>query len=425
MCDLRFDDSSEDGGVTCIENKTMGSTWKVNLQDIAGFHPIPGGNGNRFAVATLSYKYFEAVSNSQLGMIKESIHTIQGQREKPMPHRPLQVFKHASLSLFENECELLGKGGYGKVYKVKEKATGDYYALKTIEVGKRFDREFIDSAIKEREVLVGLAAGNPFMINLHSAWHENCNVFLCLELAEAGDLCEVMSQLPNRRCSPPLAGFYIAEVIHVIRFLHARGIVYRDLKPEVLHAGRGAGGYGFAADWWAVGILFYEMQSGMYSTPFPSGQRRPHELNRMYQMILHQEFEWSTPLPVYAEPLPHMRNLVSLLLIKDPTRRLGTPTSGGISAQSGDNIKEHPYFRQELPLLLQMDEPIDLDMIDKYMLQPPWTPVQESKSKAKFDLEVYKGTNNDKRLDMFGSFDGAAAEEMLSGADFLRSLDFQ
>ena len=69
--------------------------------------------------------------------------------------------------------------------------------------------------------------------------------------------------------------------------------------PEVLQAGQGGGaGYGFAADWWAVGILFYEMQvpcsasqcsgcesaalqAGLYKTPFPSGNRDQTHLNRM------------------------------------------------------------------------------------------------------------------------------------------------
>ena len=36
------------------------------------------------------------------------------------------------------------------------------------------------------------------------------------------------------RLPSALAGFYFAEVINVLRFLHARGTVYRDLKPENL-----------------------------------------------------------------------------------------------------------------------------------------------------------------------------------------------
>ena len=47
-----------------------------------------------------------------------------------------------------------------------------------MQMGSQFNKDFIDSAIKEKEVLVGVASGNPFLISLHSAWHQQSNVFL-------------------------------------------------------------------------------------------------------------------------------------------------------------------------------------------------------------------------------------------------------
>jgi len=316
-------------------------------------------------------------------------------------------------------------------------------------------------------VLVSLSSGNPFLISLHSAWHQQSNVFLCLELAEAGDLTNVMKQHYQDQFPSDLAGFYCAEVINVIRFLHARGIVYRDLKPEnllvstnghvkladfglaksggiemtagcttfkgtpeyyapeVLQTGRGGGaGYGFAADWWAVGILFYEMQAGLYTTPFPSGNRDQQHLNRMYENILKKEFKWPNPLPTWAQDFPAMRSLIEGLLTKDPLQRLGTPPIG-IAARSGDNIREHAYFTTDLPRLLNLSEPVDLDMIDKVWLIPPWVPAVGKTVRPKFDLGKYSGSGTDKRLDNFGSFDGAETGDVQDGHAFLHTLGFQ
>jgi len=467
-CNLHFD---EVDGITAVD----GTHWSCPPTEVHKFVRMPAaeGNGNRFALCTLSYKFFEGASQSQLQMIEESVKTITGAREKPAAAGPIKVFTHASLNMFENDCEFIAKGGYGKVFKVKERSTGNYYALKVIEMGSQFNKDFIDSAIKEKEVLVGVASGNPFLISLHSAWHQQSNVFLCLELAEAGDLTNVMKQHHQERFPVHLAGFYCAEVINVIRFLHARGIVYRDLKPEnllvhtnghikladfglakgagahdssidmttgcttfkgtpeyyapeVLQAGQGGGaGYGFAADWWAVGILFYEMQAGLYQTPFPSGNRDQTHLNRMYSNILNKDFKWPDPLPVWAERLPAMRSLIEGLLIKDPLQRLGTPTSGGITARSGDNLVTHEYFREELPQLLGLSEAVNLDMIDKVLLTPPWAPAVGKTQRPRFNLGKYQGIGNDRRLDQFGSFDGSAAEGVQDGAAFLHGLGFQ
>jgi hypothetical protein len=52
-----------------------------------------------------------------------------------------------------------------------------------------------------------------------------------------------------------------------------------------------------------------------------------------YSNILNKDFKWPDPLPLWAERLPAMRSLIEGLLIKDPLQRLGTPTSGGITAR--------------------------------------------------------------------------------------------
>eukprot|EP00658_Telonema_sp_P-2_P079454 TRINITY_DN767_c0_g1_i9.p1 TRINITY_DN767_c0_g1~~TRINITY_DN767_c0_g1_i9.p1 ORF type:complete len:717 (+),score=171.69 TRINITY_DN767_c0_g1_i9:91-2241(+) len=456
--DLHFD---ENRGVSC-DNES----WQAATRDIHGFMKQDGGNGNRFALVTYNYKEFEGASQAQLRQIQDTLNTLKGNREKPAISQ-IRVFKQASLNLFDDSAEFLAKGGYGQVFKVKEKATGEYYALKVIQVGQKFDKEFIESSIKEKEVLVGIASGNPFLVNLHSLWHENLNVFFCLELAEAGDLTNVMRTHYREQLPAALAGFYFAETVNALRFLHHLGIVYRDLKPEnllvaadghvkltdfglakgglddsmmtegcttfkgtpeyyapeVLQAGKKDGHtYGLAADWWAVGILVYEMHAGLYTTPFPSGNRDQGALNRMYSKILNSDFQWAEPIPAWAKNLNSLQDLISQLLRRDPNSRLGTPAPG-LKARSGDGIRDHPYFATELPALLGLDQPIDIDMIDKQYVTPPWIPEIPRKIRPKQSLSKFKGSRDDERLEMIGSFSGSQAE-CTDGVDFLAEMGF-
>ena len=116
------------------------------------------------------------------------------------------------------------------------------------------------------------------------------------------------------------------------------------------------------------------MQAGLYTTPFPSGNRSRAQLESMYSAIQNRRFTWPNPLPAWAAKLPKMRNLIESLLVKDPTKRLGTARKVGIHSSSGDSIRTHDYFKEELPKLLKIKTPVDVDQIDKQWLTPPWVP---------------------------------------------------
>ena len=95
------------------------------------------------------------------------------------------------------------------------------------------------------------------------------------------------------------------------------------VSPEMV---RGEG-HGFAVDWWAVGVLVYEMAFGR--TPF-KGQNR----KETFRNVLHRELEFPGDI---RRRMPELTDLVSRLLERDPRRRLGY--AGG-----ADEIREHPFF---------------------------------------------------------------------------------
>jgi len=113
------------------------------------------------------------------------------------------------------------------------------------------------------------------------------------------------------------------------------------LAPEIIQAR----GHNKAVDWWALGILLYEMLVG-YPPFFDSN---PFGL---YEKILLNKVVWPRN-PV--DPLA--RNLVSRLLVLDANKRLGNLRNGA------QDVKKHRFFKT-----------IDWDGVRSKELKPPIVP---------------------------------------------------
>ena len=188
----------------------------------------------------------------------------------------------------------------------------------------------------------------------------------------------------RKKCqfSEKVARFYSAQVLLTLQYLHSEDIIYRDLKPEnILLDGNGYilltdfglskivkrtksicgtpdyippeilnnEPYTKSVDWWQLGVLIYEMIMGV--PPFY------HKKNEMtYKNILTQEVKREFEMSENAF------DLISKLLQKDPTRRLGH------SEQDADEIKSHPFF-----------EGIDWERLLKKEIEPPVKPIRPLK----------------------------------------------
>ncbi|KAJ0987145.1 hypothetical protein J5N97_005501 [Dioscorea zingiberensis] len=111
------------------------------------------------------------------------------------------------------------------------------------------------------------------------------------------------------------------------------------IAPEII---TGAG-HSSAIDWWALGILLYEMLYGR--TPFRGKNRQ-----RTFGNILHKDLTFPSSIPVSLSA----RQLIHALLQRDPADRLGSNTGA-------NEIKQHPFFREINWPLIRCMTPPELD----------------------------------------------------------------
>ncbi|KAJ3216024.1 hypothetical protein HK099_006094 [Clydaea vesicula] len=280
--------------------------------------------------------------------------------------------------------KLLGKGSFGKVLQVRKKDTGRIYAMKILVKRDIVERQEIQHTISERNVLV--QASSPFLVSLKFSFQTPEKLYLVLDYINGGELFFHLQKESSFTISR--AKFYTQELIAAISHLHLNNIVYRDLKPENIlldstghiclvdfglskenikfddktHTFAGTAeylapevlagqGYNKAVDWWALGILFYEMTTGL--PPFYS-----ENTNLMYNRILTSPLTFPDNNPDFTDAA---KSLCLGLLERDPRRRLG----GGI--EDADEIKRHVFF-----------DGVDWEKVNSKRYTPPFKPHVES-----------------------------------------------
>ena len=81
---------------------------------------------------------------------------------------------------------IIGRGGFGKVWKVRLKSTNEYFALKEMFKVKVIDRRSEFSIMSERNLLSKLK--HPFIVNMHFAFQDFSKLYLVMDLLTGGDL---------------------------------------------------------------------------------------------------------------------------------------------------------------------------------------------------------------------------------------------
>uniref|UniRef100_A0A3B5MZH7 Protein kinase X-linked n=1 Tax=Xiphophorus couchianus TaxID=32473 RepID=A0A3B5MZH7_9TELE len=250
----------------------------------------------------------------------------------------------------------VGTGTFGRVFLVKDKKSKAFFALKQMKISDVIRLKQEQHVHNEKEVLTEIS--HPFLIRLFWTHHDDRFLYMLMDYVPGGEL---FSYLRSRgRFSNATGLFYTSEIVCAIEYLHSKEIVYRDLKPEnILLDSEGhirltdfgfakklsdrtwtlcgtpeylapeviqSKGHGRAVDWWALGILVFEMLAGY--PPFfddnPFG---------IYQKILSGKLEFPRHLDFYV------KDLIKKFLVIDRARRLGNMKNGA------DDVKKHRWFK--------------------------------------------------------------------------------
>jgi serine/threonine protein kinase len=227
----------------------------------------------------------------------------------------------------------IGFGAFGTVFLAKQHSDGKYRAIKVVS-------DIEKASQVERSLMPSLK--HPFIVSTECSFVARQKVHICMEHLPGGTLRHrLATQGPIPLAEAKL---YLAELALALEYLHRRGIVYRDLKSENVMIGmdghlklvdfglstesdlcyRTCGTadylapeiiakkpYGQAVDWWALGVLFYEML--FQRTPFAAVDRARQEDKILRRPVV-------LPQRAYSKDVSA---LIYGLLEKNPKYRFG------------------------------------------------------------------------------------------------------
>ena len=125
---------------------------------------------------------------------------------------------------------IIGRGGFGKVWKVYSKKYKSIYAMKEMSKTKIIDKHSEKSVKAERDLLERM--NHPFIINMHFCFQDSENLYIAMDLLTGGDLRYQLCI--KKKFSEQETKFFIACIILSLEYIHSNNIIHRDLKPENL-----------------------------------------------------------------------------------------------------------------------------------------------------------------------------------------------
>ena len=325
--------------------------------------------------------------------------------------------------------KIIGSGRFGLIKLAYCRKFNEFVTLNSYQKLILVDTCQQHIPLREKEILESLK--HPFITQLVGSFQDNSSLFMVLEMQKGGDLSRLLMQGNN--CSSPYGNsyspsaklnyrltdhdkvFYAACVTSVLKYIHSKNIVYRGLHPDTLFIDQDGflkvtdwgfakridentftlcghveylcpeaiiydTGYGKGADYWALGVLIYEMLAGRsaFVVRIPSGQDSPSseagfdDASTVENIIT---AEITFPPSFSASSC----SIISGLCQKNPSLRLGCVKNGrGIK-----DIMCHPWFSS-----------IDWDKLEKKEVRPPWIPDVTNGDILKYYAEGYAVEDN-------------------------------
>ena len=255
---------------------------------------------------------------------------------------------------------IIGRGGFGKVWKVCHKQTKKLYAMKEMNKAKIIDKKSEKSVKSERDLLSKL--NHPFIINMHFSFQDTDNLYLVMDLLTGGDLRYHICK--KRYFTEEQAKFFISCIILGLEYCHYYNIIHRDIKPENLildsrgyvhitdfgiakiqtsnnhKETSGTPGYmspevlcgqnhTISVDYFAIGVMGYEFMMGV--RPYLGTNRKEIKEKIMAKQVVIHRKDIKNGWRVEAA------DFINRLLQRKPGKRLG--------AHGASEVKNHIWFK--------------------------------------------------------------------------------
>ena len=256
---------------------------------------------------------------------------------------------------------IIGKGGFGKVWRVRYKKNYKEFAMKEMSKARIIEKNCVSSIIGERDILSQIH--HPFIINMIFSFQDENNLYLVMNLFTGGDLRYQINK--NHIFTEYQSKFFIGCLILGLEVIHINNIIHRDIKPENLvldykgylkitdfgiakkqvkqNSNETSGTPGYMApevmncqnhtivvDYYAMGIICYELMMGV--RPYVGENRNEIKEKILARQIMIKNHEipngWS------KEAADFINNLIQ----RKPNMRLGYK---GIN-----QIKTHKWFNR-------------------------------------------------------------------------------
>ncbi|KAK0743288.1 kinase-like domain-containing protein [Schizothecium vesticola] len=302
--------------------------------------------------------------------------------------KPVEFEGETNLNHFRL-LRVVGRGAFGKVRIVERKDTGLSFALKYIRKDEVVRSESVRNIIRERRMLEHV--NHPFICNLRYSFQDIEYMYLVVDLMSGGDL---RFHISRKTFTEDAVRFWISELGCALKYVHAQNIVHRDVKPDnvlldadghvhltdfnvasdivpgkVLTSKSGtlaylapevyAGhGYDVRADWWSLGVLFYEC---IYN-------KRPFEGNSESSLSTVIQ-AGKTKYPITNPPVSYLcLYAIQAALELNPDKRMG---------RTWESFTQHEFFRV-----------LDFEALERKEIEPVFIPSSEKTNfDATYDLE--------------------------------------
>ena len=311
-----------------------------------------------------------------------------------------------------NVLRILGEGAFGQVAQVKRKSQKEQsvrcYALKILSKYQILCDGQIEDVIAEKSLLKE-ASAHPFIVKLRASWQDANLIYMLQDFVQGGELYSLMlhtdsdsfstdsDRLPMKRALPESqVQFYTACIADALHYLHRMcNIVYRDLKPENVlldsngypvlidlglakqlakendYQSRTLCGtpryvapeqiqgldHSFEVDYWALGVLVYEMLTGLH--PFDDWDGRKDI--ELYNSVTNDEYRSFPSEDMSISEVA--KDFIGGLLNKDPSYRLGSTSSSHKNPYLTSAVQDHQWLSS-----------INESELRERKIQAPWIP---------------------------------------------------